>query len=54
VSPSRRAFLRAGAVATGVLAAGCTWSPDGTWLFVNVQRPGATYAITGPWGRGPL
>jgi uncharacterized protein len=34
--------------------AGCTWSPDGRWLFLNVQRPGATYAITGPWGRGPL
>jgi secreted PhoX family phosphatase len=34
--------------------AGCTWSPDGKWLFVNIQRPGATYAITGPWGRGPL
>ena len=34
--------------------AGCTWSPDGHWLFVNIQRPGATYAITGPWNRGPL
>jgi secreted PhoX family phosphatase len=34
--------------------AGCTWSPDGRWLFVNIQRPAATYAITGPWGRGPL
>jgi secreted PhoX family phosphatase len=34
--------------------AGCTWSPDGQWMFVNIQRPAATYAITGPWGRGPL
>lgn len=34
--------------------AGCTWSPDGKWLFVNIQRPAATYAITGPWHRGPL
>ena len=34
--------------------AGCTWSPDGKWLFVNIQRPAATYAITGPWSRGPL
>ncbi|HEV7865610.1 MAG TPA: alkaline phosphatase PhoX [Acidimicrobiia bacterium] len=34
--------------------AGVTWSPDGKWLFVNIQRPAATYAITGPWGRGPL
>ena len=29
--------------------AGATFSPDGTWLFVNLQIPGATYAITGPW-----
>jgi secreted PhoX family phosphatase len=34
--------------------AGATWSPDGNWLFVNIQRPAATYAITGPWARGPL
>jgi secreted PhoX family phosphatase len=34
--------------------AGATWSPDGKWLFVNIQRPAATYAITGPWVRGPL
>ena len=33
---------------------GPTFSPDGRWLFVNIQRPAATYAITGPWGRGPL
>jgi secreted PhoX family phosphatase len=29
--------------------AGATFSPDGNWLFVNLQIPGATYAITGPW-----
>jgi uncharacterized repeat protein (TIGR03803 family) len=34
--------------------AGATYGPDGRWLFVNVQRPGITLAITGPWGRGPL
>jgi secreted PhoX family phosphatase len=28
---------------------GATFSPDGDWLFVNLQVPGATYAITGPW-----
>jgi hypothetical protein len=29
--------------------AGATWSPDGKWLFVNIQSPGVTFAITGPW-----
>ena len=32
--------------------AGATFSPDGRWLFVNVQRPGFTAAITGPWEQG--
>ena len=34
--------------------AGPTFSPDGKVLFVNFQRPSVTFAITGPWGRGPL
>ena len=34
--------------------AGACYSPDGRWLFVNIQTPGITFAITGPWGRGPL
>jgi uncharacterized protein len=34
--------------------AGACYSPDGHWLFVNIQTPGVTFAITGPWGRGPL
>lgn len=34
--------------------AGCCYSPDGRWLFVNTQSPGITFAITGPWGTGPL
>jgi secreted PhoX family phosphatase len=29
--------------------AGATFSPDGEWLFVNIQSPGVTFAITGPW-----
>lgn len=29
--------------------AGATFSPDGAWLFVNIQTPGITFAITGPW-----
>ncbi|MDR7330047.1 PhoX family protein [Corynebacterium guangdongense] len=34
--------------------AGATFSPDGSILFFNVQSPGITYAITGPWGNGAL
>ena len=29
--------------------AGATFSPDGGTLFVNIQTPGITLAITGPW-----
>ena len=29
--------------------AGATFSPDGSILFVNIQDPGITLAITGPW-----
>ena len=31
--------------------AGACFGPDGSTLFVNVQRPGLTLAITGPWRR---
>jgi len=34
--------------------AGGTFSPDGRVLFVNIQSPGITFAISGPWGAGPL
>ena len=34
--------------------AGATYSPDGRWLFFNIQRPGITFAVTGPWGNGAL
>jgi uncharacterized protein len=34
--------------------AGATFSPDGQTLFVNIQTPGATYAIWGPWANGAL
>jgi hypothetical protein len=33
---------------------GACFDPTGRWLFANVQRPGVTFAITGPWSRGPL
>ena len=29
--------------------AGSTFAPDGSTLFVNIQTPGLTVAITGPW-----
>jgi uncharacterized protein len=32
--------------------AGATFFGD--WLFVNIQTPGITFAITGPWDSGPL
>ena len=28
--------------------AGAVFSPDGRWLFANIQTPGVTFAITGP------
>ncbi len=33
----------------GIEWAGACFSPDGEWLFVNIQTPGVTFAITGPW-----
>jgi len=33
---------------------GACWSPDGRWLFANIQTPGITFAITGPWLSGSL
>ncbi len=34
--------------------AGATFSLDGRWLFFNIQEPGITFAVTGPWADGPL
>jgi uncharacterized protein len=34
--------------------AGVTYSPDGKWLFFNIQSPGITFAVTGPWADGGL
>jgi len=33
----------------GTEFAGSCFSPDGSTLFVNIQKPGLTLAITGPW-----
>jgi secreted PhoX family phosphatase len=34
--------------------AGATYSPDGRWLFFNIQTPGISFAVTGPWEAGAL
>jgi secreted PhoX family phosphatase len=34
--------------------AGACYSPNGDWLFFNVQSPGVTFAVTGPWREGAL
>jgi secreted PhoX family phosphatase len=40
---------------TGSEWAGATFEPkNGNWLFANIQSPGVTFAITGPWKQGPL
>jgi secreted PhoX family phosphatase len=39
---------------TGSEFAGATFSPDGETLFVNIQSPGITFAIWGPWEEGAL
>jgi len=39
---------------TGAEFAGVCFDPSGEWLFVNIQNPGISVAITGPWERGPL
>lgn len=33
---------------------GACFDPSGRVLFVNIQTPGITFAITGPWSRGNL
>lgn len=34
---------------------GATFEPkNGNWLFANIQTPGITFAITGPWRQGSL
>lgn len=40
---------------TGSEWAGSVFEPkNGNWMFVNIQSPGITFAITGPWRQGAL
>ena len=48
ITPAGAAYDVARLTAQTELAGAC-FSPDGTWLFVNVYSPTATLAITGPW-----
>lgn len=38
----------------GMEFAGATYSPDGEVLFVNIQTPGVSFAIWGPWNKGSV
>jgi secreted PhoX family phosphatase len=63
ISPSDAAALIAAghnpaAIGTGDFSdnewAGATFDPTGRFLFANIQTPGITFAITGPWKKGPF
>lgn len=53
-------LLAAGKLATlagdhrGREFAGACFDPTGRYLFVNIYIPGITFAIAGPWAKGPL
>lgn len=49
VTPAGQYYVLGSATRTGRELAGVCFSPDGSTLFVNVQNPGYTLAITGPW-----
>ena len=34
--------------------AGACFDPFGKYLYVNIQTPGVTFVISGPWTRGPF
>ena len=34
--------------------AGACFDPSGEFLFINIQTPGITFAIWGPWEKGPV
>ncbi|MFT4565839.1 MAG: secreted PhoX family phosphatase [Saprospiraceae bacterium] len=54
VTPEGKIFHVAKNVGYKSEFAGATFSPDGKTLFVNIQGPGLTLAIDGPWGNRML
>jgi hypothetical protein len=51
VTPDGRLYTLARNAMNDSELAGVCFSPDGQTLFVNIQRPGLTLAINGPWTR---
>ena len=49
ITPLGKLYRFARNTLNGSEFAGSTFSPDGSTLFVNIQKPGVTLAITGPW-----
>lgn len=49
VTPSGKTYKIAENIGYESEFAGAVFSPDGSTLFVNIQVPGITVAITGPW-----
>lgn len=49
VTPRGEFYTLARNAMNGAEFCGSCFSPDGQWLFVNIQTPGTTLAITGPW-----
>ena len=54
ITPRGQVFDFGANILNGAELAGATFGPDGRVLFVNIQSPGITFAITGPWERGAL
>lgn len=53
ITPAGRFYVLAANRLPGVEMAGACFSPDGSTLFFNVQNPGYTVAVTGPWPTAP-
>ncbi|MBC8066601.1 MAG: DUF839 domain-containing protein [Chlorobia bacterium] len=54
LTPDGRIFSFAQNIMNDSEFAGSCFSPDGQTMFVNIQTPGLTLAIWGPWERGGL